>query len=71
MFAFFGMPGYIELLIIGMLGLVLVGAPLFVVVIVLLANRGQQQTTECPKCGKVSPQSGFCPHCGAKSTKED
>lgn len=63
--------GMIELLILCLLGLVFVGVPLIVVVIVLSANRRQQQPTECPKCGKMSPSSDFCPHCGAKSMKED
>ena len=71
MFAAFGMPGHLELLILALLGLFFVGVPVLIVVIVLAANRRRQQSTECPKCGKMSPPSDFCPHCGAKSTKED
>ena len=67
MFAFFGMPGYIELLIIGTVFVV----PVIVVAIVISTNRSQQQFMKCPKCGLMSPPSNFCPHCGAQSTKED
>ncbi|MDP6721850.1 MAG: zinc ribbon domain-containing protein [Pirellulaceae bacterium] len=57
------------LLILGALGLLLVIVVVGLVV-ALLANRGQQQTMECPKCGENSPRSNFCPHCGAGPMKE-
>ena len=56
------------LLILGLLGLLLVIVVLGVVV--GLASRGKH-TVPCPKCGKMSPRSKFCPHCGAKSVKQD
>ena len=59
MIAQFGMPGHIELLIIGMVGLALVGVPLIIVIVVLSANRRQQQSTECPKCGEMLPPPSF------------
>jgi len=70
MFAFFGLPGHIELLIIiGMLASV--GTPLLIVVVVLAVNRRQRPSTSCPQCGEMmSPQSNFCSHCGAKTTPE-
>ncbi|HJN13073.1 MAG TPA: hypothetical protein QF564_30635 [Pirellulaceae bacterium] len=60
----------VVLLILGVLGLLLVIVVVGLVV-ALLANRGQQQTAECPKCGAMSPPSNFCPHCGAGPMKED
>ena len=69
MSAGFGMPGIAELLIIGVV--LVVGVPLIALVAVVAANRGQQQTAECPKCGAISPRSNFCPHCGAGPMKED
>jgi len=63
--------GMIELLILCLIGLALVGIPLIVVIVVLSTSRRHQQSVACPKCGKLSPRTSFCPHCGAKSMKED
>lgn len=65
-----GMPGIFELVIVGVLGLACVGIPV-ILLVMLVSNRRQHQVqvTECHECGKVSPTSDFCPHCGAKSIK--
>ena len=58
-------PGWMEMLIVGLVGLFLLGVPIVVVIIVLVANRSKTAATPCPKCGKPTPQLNFCPHCGA------
>ncbi len=60
-----GTPGIMELAIIGLLGLICIGVPL-VVIGLLVVNRKSGPIVECMNCGKVSPPSDFCPHCGAK-----
>jgi len=63
------MPGFLELLIIGLIGLVCLGVPVIIIVaVVVSSNRRQQQSTKCPNCGELLPPSNFCAHCGAKST---
>ena len=66
--AFFGMPGFFELLIIG----VVVCIPLAVAAAILLAtsrrNRlpGSSTLVPCPDCNHaVSIRAQTCPHCGA------
>ena len=61
-----GMPGHLELLIIGLVCGSSVLLPLIIVVIVLAVNRRQQTSARpCPQCGQPAQQHGFCPHCGA------
>ena len=66
MLAVFGMPGSLELLIIGMLCLMAVGVPLLIIVVVMSLNRsgGGRPAKPCPKCGMLAPEHGYCPHCG-------
>jgi hypothetical protein len=67
MFAFVGMPGPIELVIL----LFMCGAPVIVALILVyfLVIRPQQRGGDliaCPDCGhKVSPRAESCPNCGA------
>ena len=66
MLGFFGV-GIMELLIIGMLGLMIIGVPVIIIAVVLLVNRKgvQNEAKPCPKCGMLAPKHGYCPHCGA------
>lgn len=67
MFAFIGVPGPLEILIV----LFMCGGPVIVALILVyfLAIRPQQQKGEliaCPDCGhEVSTRAESCPNCGA------
>lgn len=67
MLAMFGMPGHLELLIIGLIGSMVIGVPIIIVFIAMWVSRSGLQSSPkpCPKCGMLAPEHGFCPHCGA------
>lgn len=63
--------GVIELLILGVIGLLLVAAPVTVVVLLLMSRRNSGPSSAnpnlapCPDCGRlVSLQADSCPQCG-------
>ncbi|MEQ8787348.1 MAG: hypothetical protein RIC55_13665 [Pirellulaceae bacterium] len=73
MIAFFGMPGHLELLILGAMLLCAVGVPLGILVVILLVVRSSgaarphsgANLTICPDCGQaISRLAESCPHCG-------
>ncbi len=77
-FAVFGMPGILELIIIGVVLLILVAVPIVVVSLVVGASRrtkpphaqyGEAPSPNlmaCPDCGHgVSHRAESCPNCGA------
>ncbi|MFV1968363.1 MAG: hypothetical protein ACC628_23300 [Pirellulaceae bacterium] len=74
MFAvFFGVPGPLEVLIVGLLFIVVLVVPIAVLVTLLVANRRNRNAqTEnpnlqpCPDCDRyISVRAASCPHCGA------
>ncbi len=66
MLAMFGMPGPLEMLIMGLLCLMMVGVPVIIIAVVLLVNRksNPHAAKPCSKCGMLAPERGYCPHCG-------
>jgi hypothetical protein len=72
LFGFFGAPGPMELLIIGLLCIVFAGIPALLLV-VLLVNRNktgrvqnQAQRIRCPECAEwIMPAAIRCRFCGA------
>lgn len=61
----FGGIGPIELLVIGLLCFVPLGAIAVVAVVLLSRGRVRQGLVPCPKCRQyLSPEARMCPHCG-------
>ncbi len=77
-FAFFSMPGPLELLIIAAILLVIGGVIVAVVVIPLVVSKkggsgaaGNPNLFPCPDCGNwVSRQAPNCPKCGRALTAQ-
>ena len=67
MLAAFGMPGHLELIILGLLCLFTIGVPVLVVVVLQL-TKGKRATRQsaipCPHCGMLAEPTNCCPHCG-------
>jgi len=64
-----GMPGPLELIIILLMGLVCLGGPIAVLVVVLsMARRSKASLPDSPPCSNcgshVVPQARFCHQCG-------
>lgn len=69
MFAFFGMPGHIELLFLALFVVVPVVTVLLVLRLKIRGNNGaypgNPNVAPCPDCGhQVSIHAVTCPHCG-------
>ena len=66
MLAWFGMPGHLELLILGFLCLTFIGVPIGIVIGVIVWSRHRDaHLPQCPDCGRrVSPLAESCPGCG-------
>lgn len=63
-FAYFGMPGPLEMLVIGLVCV----APLIAAVVLVAVLRGGKASPPppCRKCGGWTvPGTKFCPHCGS------
>ncbi|MHC4175936.1 MAG: hypothetical protein ACYSWU_00410 [Planctomycetota bacterium] len=79
LFAFFGAPGPIELIIIGLICLAFVGVIVVAVVIPLAVSKKNRSDMAanpnlfpCPDCGNwVSRQAPNCPKCGRALRPED
>ena len=64
-FAFFGMPGPFELLIIGFLFMSMLAVPIILIYLVCVNNKRPPAAPPCPHCGGPTvPSTRFCPHCG-------
>lgn len=68
----FGMPGLIELIIIG----IVVAVPVAIVISLVVIQRGRKTSrtnpklTPCPDCGRfVSLRAETCPQCGCPLQK--
>ncbi len=78
MYLWFGAPGPLELLILGLICLVFLGVIVAAVVIPLVISRrsgsggaGHPNLYPCPDCGNlVSFQAPSCPKCGRKLTDQ-
>ena len=65
MISFFGAPGPMEMLIIGLMCLMFLAVPAIVITVVLVANRRRPNVVPCPHCGAAAPPwAEFCPSCG-------
>jgi len=66
--AFFGMPGHLEMIILGLMCLGALAVIVVVVVVVVLTTRkgsANPNLYPCPACGQtVSLDAESCPHCG-------
>ncbi len=64
-FALVGMPGPMEMLIIGFLIMPMLAAPIIVIYLVCVRNKRTSAAPPCPHCGHPTvPSTRFCPHCG-------
>ncbi|HUT94333.1 MAG TPA: zinc-ribbon domain-containing protein [Thermoguttaceae bacterium] len=66
----FGMPGFLEILVVLAVGLVCLGVPIAILIAVFaVARRSGRSTPDsppCPSCGTyVVPGARFCHQCGS------
>lgn len=66
MSASFGMPGPLELLILGLICVVPLIAAIVLVVVLRASKSASPPSPPCTKCGGWTvPGTKFCPHCGS------
>jgi len=74
-YAYFGMPGPMEILVILLIGLVCLGVPIALLAIVFAVARKSASSTPdsppYPNCGThVVPRAKFCHQCGSRLGQE-
>ena len=65
MLAYFGAPGPLEMLILGIMCLGFLALVVALVLVVVMASRQNRGAVACPHCGApMPPWAEFCPNCG-------